>query len=65
MPHLPAMEDAMTRRATITMLVLALLALAGCATQSGAYNTTYAQYPGPSPDAEITGMRTGTINAQY
>ncbi|MFD1326973.1 hypothetical protein [Mycoplana ramosa] len=55
----------MTYRATITMLVLALLALSGCATQSGAYNTTYADYPGPSPDAEITGMRTGTINAQY
>ncbi|MDR6758607.1 hypothetical protein J2Y48_003907 [Mycoplana sp. BE70] len=55
----------MTYPATITMLVLALLALSGCATQSGAYNTSYAQYQGPSPDAEITGMRSGTINAQY
>ncbi|MBD9372137.1 hypothetical protein IB238_05775 [Rhizobium sp. ARZ01] len=55
----------MTHRASILMLALALLALPGCATQSGAYNTTYSQYQGPSPDAEVTGMRTGTMNAEY
>lgn len=55
----------MTSRASIIALALALLALPGCATQTGQYNTTYSQYQGPSPDAEITGMRTGTTNAQY
>lgn len=62
---LPAMEDAMTYPASIFMLVLALFTLPGCATQSGSYNTTYSQYQGPSPDAEVTGMRTGTMNAEY
>jgi hypothetical protein len=52
----------MIKRATF--IALALLALTGCAT-SASNNTTYSEYQGPSPDAEITGMRTGTQNASY
>lgn len=53
----------MTHRASFIALALALLILPGCATQSAQYNTTYSDYQGPSPDAEVTGMRTGTVNA--
>ena len=54
----------MTFRSSFIALALALTTLAGCAT-SGANNTTYSQYQGPSPDSEVNGMRTGTLNAQY
>ncbi len=54
----------MTYRSSFIALALALMTLAGCTT-SGADNTTYSQYQGPSPDAEVNGMRTGTLNAQY
>ena len=53
----------MIHRAMLITLALALIALPGCATTGAANNTTYAQYQGPSPDAEITRMRSGTINA--
>jgi hypothetical protein len=63
-PHQAALEDAMIHRAmfnALTAFALALFALTGCTT-SAANNTTYAQYQGPSPDAEITGMRPKTID---
>jgi hypothetical protein len=63
-PHKAALEDAMIHRAmfnALTAFALALLALTGCATTAW-NNTTYAQYQGPSPDAEITGMRPKTID---
>ncbi|MDF1635468.1 hypothetical protein [Mycoplana sp. MJR14] len=54
----------MRRAASSIAFFLSLLVLSGCTT-SAANNTTYSQYQGPSPDAEIVGMRTGTQNADY
>ncbi|MCD2181561.1 hypothetical protein OCK02_16245 [Rhizobium sp. TRM96647] len=54
----------MRHAASLTAFFLSLLVITGCTT-SAANNTTYSQYQGPSPDAEIVGMRTGTQNASY
>lgn len=54
----------MKHAASLIAFFLSLAVLSGCTT-SAANNTTYSQYQGPSPDAEIVGMRTGTQNADY